>query len=176
MTLLSLIPDARLPAAEYKALLAHACVQLAKLRPRIGAVLRCGHLGCCYVDTARSLVDAVETDFGPEDVRWIPAFWNANIPGSADKVVDPTGAGNAFVGGLGAALLQGHGLAEGESESFLCLASLTGSHAAVLRGSVAASFVIEQNGLPNLSKGEDGAERWNGELPEDRVKQMRART
>lgn len=115
LTLLSLTPTTRLPAEEYKDLLALACIRLAQLRPRLGAVLRCGHLGCCYVDTTSQSGSSREADFGPEDVRWVPAFWDASLPGSGDKVVDPTGAGNAFVGGLGAALLEGHGIHEGQS-------------------------------------------------------------
>jgi sugar/nucleoside kinase (ribokinase family) len=44
-------------------------------------------------------------------VEWIPPYWQA---GSEDKIVDPTGAGNSFMGGCGAALMQGHDVREGE--------------------------------------------------------------
>jgi sugar/nucleoside kinase (ribokinase family) len=115
LCLLSLTPETLLPADQYKALLTHACVRLARLRPRLGAVLRCGHLGCCYIHTrSLSLADGV-ADPGPEDVRWVPAFWDKSVPGSEGRVVDPTGAGNAFMGGLGAALHAGHDLHEGAS-------------------------------------------------------------
>lgn len=44
-------------------------------------------------------------------VEWIPPYWQA---GFEDKIVDPTGAGNSFMGGCGAALMQGHEVREGE--------------------------------------------------------------
>ena len=57
---------------------------------------------------------------------------------------------------------------------------------AVLWGSVAASFVIEQDGLPSLAHhegegGQEGKEEeereelWNGEKALDRVAEMKAR-
>lgn len=45
---------------------------------------------------------------------------------------------------------------------------------AVVWASVAASFVIEQNGLPHLSE-EDGVYLWNGEDPRERVNRLRER-
>jgi hypothetical protein len=43
-----------------------------------------------------------------------------------------------------------------------------------LWGTVAASFIIEQHGLPEVSM-EVGGELWNGEDPWERLKALRAR-
>lgn len=83
---------------------------------------------------------------------WLPAYHQ-----SAGKVVDPTGGGNAFLGGLAVGLARGHGLAD-----------------AATWGSVAASFAIEQVGMPSLGQGPDG-EAWNGERAHDRVREYGAR-
>jgi len=89
-------------------------------------VVRCGKDGC-YVASRKG-------------AQWIPAYHN-----SAGKVVDPTGGGNAFLGGLAVALARGKGMKEG-----------------CVWGSVAASFAIEQIGMPKLEDGGEG-EIWNGE-------------
>ena len=109
--MLSLAPTAILPEEESKELLSTACLRLAGLGPRIAAVLRCGHLGACYVDTA---AQTTVSSLSRADVKWIPAYWSADTPGADTKVVDPTGAGNSFMGGLGAALDQGFSIEEGE--------------------------------------------------------------
>lgn len=62
---------------------------------------------------------------------WIPAYWAQ----SSSRVADETGAGNAFLGGFVAGLK----LADGNP------------YDAALYGSVSASFVVEQFGLPTLS-------------------------
>lgn len=81
------------------------------------------------------------------------------------KVVDPTGGGNAFLGGF-------------------CIGLMTEPHAgrltdfevACMYGSVAASFAIEQVGMPKLSYSErDGRELWNGESVYDRTSQFEIR-
>jgi sugar/nucleoside kinase (ribokinase family) len=56
------------------------------------------------------------------------------LPGS-DKVVDTTGAGNAFLGGAAVGYLQHHDF------------SLAAAY-----GSVAASFAVETVGLPEVSE------------------------
>ncbi|WVQ65787.1 uncharacterized protein L199_003965 [Kwoniella botswanensis] len=134
--------------ADLKAVYSQACKNLLSLQPKTGVVVRCGHLGCCY-----SISPPLGLD--PE-VRWVPAYWNPRRKGwNESRVVDPTGAGNAFMGGLAAALDSGKSLGEG-----------------VLWGSVAASFTIEQDGLPTLSK-LGGKELWNGEDPWERVRIMK---
>jgi len=89
--------------------------------------------------------------------QWVDAFWN-NIT----KIIDVTGAGNSFLGGLAAGLL----LADGDV------------YEATFYATVSAGFTIEQEGLPNLSvtttAGNLG-EEWNGDSPQRRLKELRTR-
>lgn len=110
--------------------------QAAKLTShRIGSsgqgavVVRAGKEGCLI---ARSV--------GNHEA-WLPPYHN-----DQSKVVDPTGGGNGFLGGLAVGLVR------------------TGFDVvkAAAWGSVAASLCIEQVGVPKLTSGEDGEEKWNG--------------
>lgn len=73
------------------------------------------------------------------------------------KVVDPTGGGNAFLGGFCIGLLDVMPEDKTEFEN------------AAICGSVAASFAIKQYGMPSVSRTEDGEELWNGESVKDRL-------
>ena len=86
--------------------------------------------------------------------RWIPAYHT-----DATKVIDPTGGGNGFLGGLSVALAKGKTLEE-----------------AAIWGSVSASFTIEQTVMPTLGKDENGQETWNGVHVEDRLRELEERT
>lgn len=136
----------------------------------LASVLRCGHLGACYVET-KSLASSGDQST-ISSVKWVPPFWARDLAGTAERVVDPTGAGNAFMGGLGAALGEGKDIHEGEE---LRDEKKSGLWIAVLWGTVAASFVIEQNGLPSLKERSDGGELWNGEDSRERLDLLRAR-
>jgi sugar/nucleoside kinase (ribokinase family) len=84
-------------------------------------LIRCAEHGCflhCAVPNSEQNV-------------WLPAY---HLPGS-DKVVDTTGAGNAFLGGAAVGYLQHHDF------------SLAAAY-----GSVAASFAVETVGLPEVSE------------------------
>ncbi|KAG6812651.1 hypothetical protein H0H92_001601 [Tricholoma furcatifolium] len=85
---------------------------------------------------------------------WVSAFWTAD---DHERVIDVTGAGNSFLGGLAAGLL------------------LTGDVArATFYASVSASFIIEQEGLPtSLADGEHRL--WNGDIPHRRLEALLAR-
>ncbi|KAF9263629.1 Ribokinase-like protein [Marasmius fiardii PR-910] len=85
--------------------------------------------------------------------KWIPAFWSDE---DTKEVVDVTGAGNSFLGGLAAGL---H-IADGDV------------YEASLYGAVSASFAIQQGGLPTFS-GTDGS--WNQDFPARRLKVLRKR-
>ncbi|KAH7930302.1 Ribokinase-like protein [Leucogyrophana mollusca] len=89
--------------------------------------------------------------------QWIDAFWtNSDL----SKVVDVTGAGNSFLGGLAAGLL----LSQGDV------------YEAAFYASVSASFTIEQGGLPIMTGNADGgAEEWNGDLPRRRLEELQQR-
>lgn len=77
-----------------------ACLRLATLGSRMATIIRAGAQGVCYVLASR-----------PNTTRWVPAYW-AN---DQTRVVDPTGAGNGFMGGLAAALDEDLPVCEGKS-------------------------------------------------------------
>ena len=82
---------------------------------------------------------------------------------NAEKVIDPTGGGNAFLGGLAVCLARGissEGLSIGEE--------------AAAWGSVAASFAIEQVGIPKLETDGD-KESWNGVEVAERLAEYKRR-
>lgn len=97
--------------------------------------------------------EPVQIDPGLE--RWVPAYFGEK---DQDRVVDPTGGGNGFLGGLALALARGHSLEE-----------------AACWGSVSASLCIEQVGVPVLGADEHGKETWNGERAEDRLQKFMKR-
>lgn len=74
------------------------------------------------------------------------------------KVVDPTGGGNTFLGGLAVALARGKSLEE-----------------AAAWGTVAASLAIEQVGVPALGRDIHGRETWNGVCVDDRFEEFKTR-
>jgi len=89
--------------------------------------------------------------------RWIEAFWTDKDP---HKIVDVTGAGNSFLGGLAAGLL----LADQDI------------YKAAFYATVSASFVIEQEGLPSISVASaDGTVKWNDDIPRRRLEELMAR-
>ncbi|KAI0771913.1 Ribokinase-like protein [Trametes elegans] len=112
-------------------------------------IIRSGAMGACVAQKGQPLA-------------WVNAYWTGH--GSAtDKVVDVTGAGNSFLGGLGAGLV----LANGDVRE------------ATLFATVSASFTIEQEGLPHLTRAtsEDGRqeELWNGDSPLRRLRELQSR-
>ena len=90
--------------------------------------------------------------------KWLPPF---HIAGTREeqptKVVDPTGAGNAFLGGYSIGYLQ----TGGDIIQAACY------------GSVAASFALEQVGMPKRNEGDE--ELWNGASVLGRLYEYRAR-
>jgi sugar/nucleoside kinase (ribokinase family) len=113
--------------------------------------------------------EEIEVDPGLE--KWVRAYYHhdgdhSNQDGHEDergerikgKVVDPTGGGNTFLGALAVALARGKSIEE-----------------ACVWGNVAASFAIEQVGLPVLGLDEEGRETWNGVRVEDRLREYQER-
>ncbi|KAG2415721.1 hypothetical protein HFD88_006912 [Aspergillus terreus] len=90
-------------------------------------IVRAGECGC--VVSTREIVPT-----------WLPPFYESRD----DKVVDPTGAGNAFLGAYAVGYLETGSVIE-----------------AACYGSVGASFAIEQMGMPHKSIDGD-EELWNG--------------
>ena len=112
-------------------------------------VIRAGHEGCCVYSRRR------------KNFVWLPPFYE-NSP----KVIDPTGAGNAFLGGFAV------GLSETADD---VLASCYGT--------VASSFALEQIGLPILNPLQCSTEyeanvcleTWNGASVRARLREYTTR-
>ena len=104
------------------------------VKPNAAMVLRCGDLGCLVMQSSV--------------MNWYPAYHT-----NGDKVVDPTGGGNTFLGGFAA----GYVLNDKDCQQ------------GAIFGNVAAGLAIEQIGFPKLSHDERGNELWNGSRVSDRV-------
>ncbi|CZT03761.1 related to MAK32 protein [Rhynchosporium agropyri] len=90
--------------------------------------------------------------------RWLPAYFSAE---ESERVVDPTGGGNGFLGGMAVALARGREVVE-----------------ACYWGSVSASFMIEQVGVPVLTTvgaGGEEKELWNGVCVQERLEEYMKR-
>lgn len=110
--------------------------------------------GLLQDDEGSVVREEIEVDPGIE--RWIPAYHQDQDAES--KVVDPTGGGNCFLGALAVALARGKPIEE-----------------ACVWGSVAASFAIEQVGVPELGVDAEGRETWNCVRVDDRLREFRDR-
>ncbi|KAJ9113114.1 hypothetical protein QFC20_002002 [Naganishia adeliensis] len=124
-----------------------------------GVVVRCGALGCC-VATQRYMDAASSAESLRPRLTWIDAYWTKDAtPDFQDHIVDVTGGGNAFLGGLSA----GWKLTDGDPVE------------ASYHATVSASYAIEQDGLPRLASNADGEETWNGDQPLERLRKLKAR-
>jgi len=113
---------------------------------RGAVVVRVGKDGC-YVATT-------------EAQRFLPAYHQVGN----GKVVDPTGGGNAFLGGFAVGMVRGEA-SPGQLRF----------EEAAMWGSVTASFAIEQVGMPFLGQSAAGGETWNGESATDRLDAFKLR-
>lgn len=100
--------------------------------------------------------------------RWFPAYHGTVDSRAGEKVVDATGAGNAFLGAFTAEFAETGDVVRG-----------------MVSGSVAANFVVEQAGVPSLTpesppgslglNERDGSsfdrEMWNGVRFSERVEE-----
>lgn len=110
----------------------------------LSVVVRSGKDGCLVATSS----PAEEHRTEERTATWLPAY-HATTP---EKVVDPTGGGNGFLGGFGIGLVRTGNVVK-----------------AAAWGSVSASFAIEQVGVPVLEFGVTGQETWNGVVVEDRL-------
>ncbi|KAE8336707.1 hypothetical protein BDV24DRAFT_168009 [Aspergillus arachidicola] len=95
-------------------------------------IVRAGEYGCFIIARDMSPI-------------WLPPFYRYGPGDKPDaKVVDPTGAGNTFLGAFAAGYLQTGSIVE-----------------AACYGSVGASFALEQVGMPERSSDRE-RELWNG--------------
>lgn len=109
-----------------------------------GMVIRCGKNGCLVMSK--------------KSRKWMPAYHQ-----SAEPVIDPTGGGNGFLGGLAIGLIRG-----GKSPG------LENLEEGAIWGSISASLAIEQVGMPVLERAGD-EETWNGVKVFDRVAEFKDR-
>lgn len=110
-----------------------------------GIVVRSGKDGCLVARTGFQ--------------KWLPAYHRL-----AEKVVDPTGGGNGFLGGLAVGLVRGSDTS-----------GIDNIEEAAIWGSISASFAIEQVGMPTLAHSPQIGETWNGVRVEDRLKEFKER-
>ena len=127
-------------------------------------ILRQGEKGCTVCSANRQLrlpaYHRAFTDLPPEEQnQWV------------NKVIDVTGGGNAFLGGFCIGLSMTSRWRE-ENPSL----GLSDFEGAAFYGTVAASFAIEQIGMPKVTyRSSDGAELWNGDLPSERIDTLLSR-
>lgn len=110
---------------------------------------------------------------------WLPAYHEPKS--GATAVVDPTGAGNSFLGALAQGMVsEGRGPASvvdnilATSDEWVKEFESWGAQRhvliALIFATVAAGFVVEQIGVPQTSVSGDGQELWNGTGFKDRVR------
>ncbi|CRG89714.1 putative protein C16C9,01c [Talaromyces islandicus] len=103
---------------------------------------------------------------------WLPAYHETRAD-QTSKVIDPTGAGNSFLGALAQGMIsegrQGHQLLDvtlAASSLWDRIKTRWGNEGqvpkALICATVAAGFVVEQIGVPTVSTAEGGRETWNG--------------
>ncbi|KAF7597645.1 hypothetical protein BBP40_000123 [Aspergillus hancockii] len=111
---------------------------------------------------------------------WLPAYHQPGASGTT-AVVDPTGAGNSFLGALAQGMVTGGrspakivGAELAESPAWKGALKALGKQSYVLSSlifaTVAAGFVVEQIGVPHLSTSTDERELWNGTEFTERVR------
>jgi len=92
-----------------------------------------------------------------DHTAWLPAYHQ-----DGGRVIDPTGGGNTFLGSFSITLARA-----------AIIDYLAVENAAVY-GAVAASFAIEQVGMPNLGKA-GNEENWNGDSVQKRIRELQGR-
>lgn len=137
-----------MPLPVTKTKVEEAAAAFIKAGVKLCVIIRCAGLGAYALETG-----AAGRGF------WTPAFWAEKDTG---RIVDVTGAGNSFLGGLSAGLAKSGGDVK----------------EAMLYASVSASFTIEQSGLPSvtLTASSPRKELWNGDDPYRRLEDLRSRT
>ena len=93
------------------------------------------------------------------------------------------GAGNSFLGGLAAGLVLTNGdVSEGKPAAYIGKKRLDAQTntfllSASLYATISASYTIEQNGLPKITRASSDvrSEEWNGDSPWGRLQEFKAR-
>ena len=132
-------------------------------------IVRMGHWGCLVIDQlGATMIEPYHQSFLGD--RTDKLRGSATI---SEKVIDPTGAGNAFLGGLCV------GLGIPPIASFLGFDSAIESKflMGAICGTIAASFAVEQVGMPVITDStvQPGQDLWNDDDVWNRIKDF-ART
>lgn len=100
--------------------------------------------------------------------RVLPAFHSASPEHPVRKVIDVTGGGNSFLGAYSLVLADPSSFTRQVPTDFNL------HETAALMGTVAASFVIEQVGMPKFRDDHqnENHERWNGDIVGRRVAEL----
>ncbi|KAL8807720.1 MAG: hypothetical protein Q9182_000531 [Xanthomendoza sp. 2 TL-2023] len=129
------------------------------------AVVRLGEKGCFvaqpgqeYIKLAPYYEQICETSIDPTERHRTDL--TTQLSESSGNVVDPTGGGNAFLGGFAIGLQEC-----GRSDI----------KGATVYGTIAASFAIEQVGVPTIGRSASGEETWNSVMVQDRLTEFRMR-
>lgn len=122
-------------------------------------IVRMGHWGCLVADKHGCVI-----------IEPYHPHLNDGAETPVEKVVDPTGAGNAFLGGFCIGLKMPAMARVSPANSVLNSQLLT----AAICGTVAASFAVEQVGMPLLSNNavQEGQELWNNDEVWERVENV----
>ena len=128
------------------------CKRVLEGTKRCAIVARCGPYGCVVVRPNCRHYLAIPA--------YHDSLGSSKVAGASGIVVDPTGGGNAFLGGFCAAL-----------SSNSTVKNFTSYEAASFYGNVAASYAIEQFGLPRMNVSQ-GQEMWNSSSPLFRVAEL----
>jgi len=122
-------------------------------------VVRMGHWGCLVADKHGCVI-----------VEPYHPHLNDGAETPVEKVVDPTGAGNAFLGGFCIGLRIPAMAHVSPVDSILNCQLLI----AAICGTVAASFAVEQVGMPVLSNStiQEDQELWNNDKVWERVENV----
>lgn len=99
-------------------------------------------------------------------------FWVEAYHKDEEKIVDVTGAGNAWLGGFVAGLAR----SKRDGTSW----STEDVRLSAQMGAISAAYTIEQRGLPTITYKRQGSdqlqERWNADLPLDRLRKLQDRS
>lgn len=110
-------------------------------KPNSAIVLRCGSLGSLLIISKIKVV------------KWFPAYHKKCKDNNVNKVIDPTGCGNTFVGAFTTAFVK-------YDKNF---------ELACIYATLASGVCIEQHGVPNITSDNNGNELWNGISINDRM-------
>ena len=136
----------------------HACTKLLTGTNQRAVVARCGAHGC--VVSQSDHLDCLQVPAYHEPQ---PDPKNPAILRPPKSIIDVTGGGNAFLGGFCAAMSSG-----------FIIDDFSPYEAAAFYGNVAASYAIEQLGVPQLNIS-GGKELWNGDSPFLRLAELMQR-